>query len=96
MMDGVNVWPGMFILVVQLIYGYLLIIYRPSEEYGSLPLEGGIETTYKWQLDDAQTPEECEKIMNDLLTQFEQVRNPIKTAHGFRIKEIIDPGIQGQ
>jgi len=29
--------------------------------------------------------------MNDLLTQFEQVRNPIKTAHSFGIEEIIDP-----
>jgi len=47
MIDGVNVWPGMLILVAQLIYGYLFIIYRPSGEWGSLPLEGGIETAYK-------------------------------------------------
>jgi len=63
---------------------------RPLGEWGSLPLEGGIETAYMWQLDAAQTPEECEKIMNDLLAQFEQVRNPIKMVHGFRIEEIID------
>ena len=91
MMDGVNVWPGMFIPVAQLIYGYFLIVYRPSGDWGSLPLEGGIEAAYKRQLDAAQTPEEREKLMNDLLAQFEQVRNPIKTAHSFGIEEIIDP-----
>ena len=49
------------------------------------------EAAYKRQLDAAQTPEEREKLMNDLLTQSEQVRNPIKTAHSFGIEEIIDP-----
>lgn len=91
MMDGVNVWPGMFLLVAQLIYVCFLIIYRPSGDWGSLPLEGGIEAAYKRQLDAAQTGEEREKLMNDLLAKFEQVRNPIKTAHSFGIEEIIDP-----
>jgi len=54
-------------------------------------LEGGIEAAYKRQLDAAQTPEEREKLTNDLLAKFEQVRNPIKTAHSFGIEEIIDP-----
>jgi len=91
MMDGVNVWPGMFILVAELIHGYFLMIYRPSGDWGSLPLEGGIEAAYKRQLDAAPTAEEREKLMNDLVAQFEQVRNPIKTAHSFGIEEIIDP-----
>ena len=38
-----------------------------------------------------QTPEEREKFMNDLLAKFEQVRNPINTAHSSGIEEIIDP-----
>jgi len=29
--------------------------------------------------------------MSDLLAKFEEVRNPIKTAHSFGIEEIIDP-----
>jgi hypothetical protein len=29
--------------------------------------------------------------MNELLARFEQVRNPMRTAHSFGIEEIIDP-----
>ncbi|KXN80937.1 Propionyl-CoA carboxylase beta chain, mitochondrial [Leucoagaricus sp. SymC.cos] len=63
----------------------------PSGDWGSLPLEGGIEAAYKRQLDAVKTPEEREHLMNDLLTKFEEVRSPIKTAHKFGIEEIIDP-----
>lgn len=68
-----------------------LHFYRPSGDWGSLPLEGGIEAAYKRQLDAAESPEEREKIMSDLLARFEDVRSPLKTAHKFGVEELIDP-----
>lgn len=64
---------------------------RPSGDWGSLPLEGGIEAAYKRQLEATKTPEEREKLMNELLDKFEEVRSPMKTAYKFGIEEIIDP-----
>ncbi|KIJ47346.1 hypothetical protein M422DRAFT_226466 [Sphaerobolus stellatus SS14] len=63
----------------------------PSGDWGSLPLEGGIEAAYKRQLDEAVNPEAREELMRKLLGQFEEVRSPVKTAHQFGIEEIIDP-----
>ncbi|KAG6831666.1 hypothetical protein H0H87_004452 [Tephrocybe sp. NHM501043] len=63
----------------------------PSGDWGSLPLEGGIEAAYKRRLDNAESPEAREQIMTDLLAQFESVRSPIKTANQFGVEEIIDP-----
>ncbi|KAF8970404.1 propionyl-CoA carboxylase [Flammula alnicola] len=54
----------------------------PSGDWGSLPLEGGIE---------AASPEARDKLMNELLEKFEDVRSPLKTAHKFGVEEIIDP-----
>jgi len=65
--------------------------FRPSGDWGSLPLEGGIEAAYKRQLDSAESPEAREEMMKQLLAQFEGVRSPLKTAHSFGIEEIIDP-----
>ncbi|KAH6909413.1 propionyl-CoA carboxylase [Coprinopsis sp. MPI-PUGE-AT-0042] len=63
----------------------------PSGDWGSLPLEGGIEAAYKRQLDAAGSPEARAKLMEELLGKFEEVRIPQKTAHQFGIEEIIDP-----
>ncbi|KAI0360456.1 propionyl-CoA carboxylase [Trametes cingulata] len=60
----------------------------PSADWGSLPLEGGIEAAYKRQLDAALSRE---KMMKDLLAKFEDVRDPNRTANVFGIEEIIDP-----
>ncbi|KAF5368210.1 hypothetical protein D9615_010530 [Tricholomella constricta] len=63
----------------------------PSGDWGSLPLEGGIEAAYKRQLNAADSVEAREKLMAGLLKQFESVRSPMKTAHKFGVEEIIDP-----
>ncbi|KAI0674565.1 propionyl-CoA carboxylase [Trametes maxima] len=63
----------------------------PSADWGSLPLEGGIEAAYKRQLDSAPSPGARDKLMKDLLAKFEHVRDPIRTANVFGIEEIIDP-----
>ncbi|KAK7439777.1 hypothetical protein VKT23_017351 [Stygiomarasmius scandens] len=63
----------------------------PSADWGSLPLEGGIEAAYKRQLDAAESPEAREKLIQDLLIRFEDVRSPLRTANKFGVEEIIDP-----
>ncbi|KAF8067701.1 propionyl-CoA carboxylase [Lyophyllum atratum] len=63
----------------------------PSGDWGSLPLEGGIEAAYKRQLESAGSVEAREKLTADLLEKFESVRSPMKTAHKFGVEEIIDP-----
>ncbi|TDL24491.1 propionyl-CoA carboxylase [Rickenella mellea] len=63
----------------------------PSADWGSLPLEGGIEAAYKRELDATGSSEEREELMTQLMAKFEHVRDPSKTAHLFNIEEIIDP-----
>jgi len=63
----------------------------PSGDWGSLPLEGGIEAAFKRQLDQASTPAAREEMMQRLINKFENIRNPMRTAHRFGVEEIIDP-----
>lgn len=60
----------------------------PSGDWGSLPLEGGIEAAYKAEL--AASPEP-EKLRARLEEKLNQVRSPFRTAEAFWIEEIIDP-----
>jgi len=55
----------------------------PSGDWGSLPLEGGIEAAYKKKLQSASDPLH---LRRQLLHQFEHVRSPIRTAHAFGIE----------
>jgi acetyl-CoA carboxylase carboxyltransferase component len=60
----------------------------PSGDWGSLPLEGGIEAAYRSELEQAEDPDalraEIESAMND-------VRSPFRTAEAFLVEDIIDP-----
>ena len=60
----------------------------PSGDWGSLPLEGGIEAAYRRKLAAADDPE---TLRAELVDQFEAVRSPLRTAEAFGIEEIIDP-----
>ncbi|MFZ0889004.1 MAG: carboxyl transferase domain-containing protein [Candidatus Binataceae bacterium] len=60
----------------------------PSGDWGSLPIEGGIEAAYKRDLAAAADPE---KLRRELEERFNAVRSPIRTAEAFGIEEIIDP-----
>jgi acetyl-CoA carboxylase carboxyltransferase component len=60
----------------------------PSGDWGSLPLEGGIEAAYRRALQQADDPV---AMREELLEQFEAVRSPLRTAEAFGIEEIIDP-----
>lgn len=60
----------------------------PSGDWGSLPLEGGIEAAYRRALAESEDPA---MLRAELLEKFEDVRSPFRTAEAFDIEEIIDP-----
>ena len=60
----------------------------PSGEWGSLPIEGGVEAAYKRQLQAADDPD---KLREELEAKLASLRDPILTAEAFGVEEIIDP-----
>lgn len=60
----------------------------PSGDWGSLPMEGGIEAAYKAQLDAADDPD---ALRAEIQAKLDLVRSPFRTAESFLIEEIIDP-----
>jgi acetyl-CoA carboxylase carboxyltransferase component len=60
----------------------------PSGDWGSLPLEGGIEAAYRRALEESDDPD---KLRAEILEQFESIRSPLRTAETFGIEDIIDP-----
>lgn len=60
----------------------------PSGDWGSLPIEGGIEVAYKAQLDAA---ENRERLRQEITERLNRVRSPLRTAEKFLVEEIIAP-----
>ena len=60
----------------------------PSGDWGSLPLEGGIEAAFKAQLEQADDPD---ALRAEIEARMNAVRSPFRTAEAFQIEEIIDP-----
>ena len=60
----------------------------PSGDWGSLPLEGGIEAAYRRELDAA--PDRA-ALLAEIERRLNAVRSPFRTAEAFGIEEIIDP-----
>ena len=60
----------------------------PSGEWGSLPLEGGIEAAYKAQLEAADDPD---ALRAEIETRLSKARDPFKTAEVFLVDDIVDP-----
>jgi acetyl-CoA carboxylase carboxyltransferase component len=60
----------------------------PSGEWGSLPIEGGVEAAYKRQLQASDDPDKLREELEEKLASF---RDPILTAEAFGVEEIIDP-----
>ena len=60
----------------------------PSGDWGSLPMEGGIEAAFKSDLAASDDPE---KLLAEIQARMEQVRSPFRTAEGFLVEDIIDP-----
>lgn len=60
----------------------------PSADWGSLPLEGGIEAAYKRDLANSPDPD---ALRAELMERLGAVRSPLRTAHAFGIEHMIDP-----
>lgn len=60
----------------------------PSGDWGSLPIEGGIEVAYKSELAAAK---DREKLLQEIQERLNRIRSPFRTAEHFLIEEIIAP-----
>jgi len=60
----------------------------PSGDWGSLPIEGGVEVAYKAEIEAAADPDAHLAAIRDRLNR---VRSPFRTAERFGIEDIIDP-----
>jgi acetyl-CoA carboxylase carboxyltransferase component len=60
----------------------------PSGDWGSLPIEGGIEAAYRADLAASDDPA---RLQAEIETRLNRVRSPFRTAEAFMVEEIIDP-----
>jgi acetyl-CoA carboxylase carboxyltransferase component len=60
----------------------------PSGDWGSLPIEGGLEVAFKRAL--AESPDAA-AMKEDIAARLEAVRSPFRTAESFLVEEIVDP-----
>lgn len=60
----------------------------PSGDWGSLPIEGGIEVAYKSEIEAADDPAAHLAAIRERLNR---VRSPFRTAEKYGIEDIIDP-----
>jgi acetyl-CoA carboxylase carboxyltransferase component len=60
----------------------------PSADWGSLPVEGGIEAAYRADLERSDDPA---ALLAEIRGKLDAVRNPMRTAERFGVEEIIDP-----
>jgi len=76
---GAGLWDGQ---------GLNLRYAWPSADWGSLPLEGGIEAAYRADLDAAADPA---ALLAEITARLDSVRSPFRTAEHFGIEAVIDP-----
>lgn len=60
----------------------------PSAEWGSLPMEGGLEVAYRAEIEAAPDPR---AKMAEIEERLRRLRSPFRSAEAFNIDEIVDP-----
>ncbi|MEL7490820.1 MAG: carboxyl transferase domain-containing protein [Pseudomonadota bacterium] len=60
----------------------------PSGDWGSLPMDGGVEVAYKAVLEKS---ENLEEELAEIKSRLSKVTSPFRTAEQFLIEDIIDP-----
>ena len=60
----------------------------PSGDWGSLPIEGGVQAAYRRDIEAAPDPEARRR---ELEAKLDALRSPFRTAEAFGIEEMIDP-----
>ncbi|KAI9036510.1 alpha subunit of putative methylmalonyl-CoA decarboxylase [Aspergillus affinis] len=63
----------------------------PSGQWGSLPLEGGIEVGHRHELREAEKAGQKAARYEELEEEYRRLMNPVRTANAFGVEEIIDP-----
>ncbi|KAI9929861.1 hypothetical protein MW887_011667 [Aspergillus wentii] len=63
----------------------------PSGQWGSLPLDGGIEVGHRHELRQAEKQGKKEERYRELEEEYLRLMNPVRTANAFGIEEMIDP-----
>ncbi|CAI7640820.1 unnamed protein product [Penicillium bialowiezense] len=63
----------------------------PSGQWGSLPLDGGIEVGHRHELREAEKVGKKQERYEELEEEYLRLMNPVRTANAFGIEEIIDP-----
>ncbi|CAL5871936.1 uncharacterized protein PFLUO_LOCUS6191 [Penicillium psychrofluorescens] len=63
----------------------------PSGQWGSLPLDGGIEVGHRHELREADKVGKKEERYKELEEEYLRLMNPVRTANAFGVEEIIDP-----
>ncbi|CAD0014725.1 unnamed protein product [Aureobasidium pullulans] len=66
----------------------------PSGQWGSLPLEGGIEVGHSFELREIERQhgkQRRDERYAELENEYKRLMNPIRTANHFGVEEIIDP-----
>jgi acetyl-CoA carboxylase carboxyltransferase component len=61
----------------------------PSGDWGSLPIEGGLEVAFKRLL--AEAGPDAEAMKAEIAARLEAVRSPFRTAEAFLVEDIVDP-----
>jgi len=60
----------------------------PSGEWGSLPIEGGVEAAWRRRIEAAEDPD---ALRARLEADLESLRSPFLTAEAFGVEDLIDP-----
>ncbi len=60
----------------------------PSGDWGSLPIDGGVEVAYKSELEASTDPAAA---LAAIKARLDQVKSPFRTAERFGVEDIIDP-----
>jgi acetyl-CoA carboxylase carboxyltransferase component len=60
----------------------------PSGDWGSLPVEGGIEAAYRAEIEASDDPE---AHIAEIRERLDAVRSPFRTAEKFLVEDVIDP-----
>ncbi|KAL3480442.1 carboxyl transferase [Aspergillus californicus] len=63
----------------------------PSAQWGSLPLEGGIEVGHRHELREAEKEGKKAELYQELEEEYRRLMSPVRTANAFGVEEIIDP-----
>lgn len=63
----------------------------PSGQWGSLPLDGGIEVGHRHELREAEKEGKKDERYKELEEEYLRLMNPVRTANAFGVEEIIDP-----